>query len=97
MSAVTLWTMDKTVALTGERRHLHKGAAVAPLFIAPKLAPQIQFGPTALAAAIARTATLLPASPELLAHLAASALTRLIREAWRIRPRSGSRALALGF
>ena len=24
-------------------------------------------------------------------------LTRLIREAWRIRPRSGSRALALGF
>ena len=75
MSAVTLWTMDKTVALTGERRHLHKGAAVAPLFIAPKLAPQIQFGPTALAAAIARTATLLPASPELLAHLAASALS----------------------
>jgi len=26
-----------------------------------------------------------------------TALTRLIREAWRIRPRSGSRALALGF
>jgi hypothetical protein len=32
-----LWTMDKTVALTGERRHRHKGGAVAPLFIAPEL------------------------------------------------------------
>jgi len=29
--------------------------------------------------------------------LIGSELTRLIREAWRIRPRSGSRALALGF
>jgi hypothetical protein len=70
-----LWTMDKTVALTGERRHWHKGGAVAPLFIAPELAPQIQFGPTALAAAIARTATLRHAPPELLMHMAASALS----------------------
>ena len=30
-------------------------------------------------------------------HFKFGALARLIREAWRIRPRSGSRALALGF
>lgn len=75
MNALTLWTMDKTVALTGDRRHLHKGPPVAPLFIAPKLAPQIQFSPTALAAAIARTATLRHAPPALLVHLAVSALS----------------------
>lgn len=75
MSALTLWTMDKTVALGGERRHLHKGALVAPAFSAPPLAPQIQFSPTALAAAMARTATLRNAPPELLTHIRDSALS----------------------
>ncbi|MFA5964721.1 MAG: hypothetical protein WC804_11945 [Sphingomonas sp.] len=75
MSALTLWTMDKTVALGGERRHLHKGALVAPAFSAPPLAPQIQFSPTALAAAMARTATLRNAPLELLMHIRDSALS----------------------
>ena len=75
MSALALWTMDKTVALGGERRHLHKGALVAPAFSAPPLAPQIQFSPTALAAAMARTATLRNAPPELLTHIRDSALS----------------------
>ena len=67
--------MDKTVALGGERRHLHKGALVAPAFSVPPLAPQIQFSPTALAAAMARTATLRNAPPELLTHIRDSALS----------------------
>lgn len=75
MSTLALWAADKTVALTGQRRHLHKGAMVAPAFTAPVLAPHIQFGPTALAAAIARTATLRNASPALLAHMKDSALS----------------------
>ena len=75
LSKLALWAADKTVALTGQRRHLHKGAMVAPAFTAPLLAPQIQFGPTALAAAIARTATLRNAPPALLAHMKDSALS----------------------
>lgn len=75
MSALALWTMDKTVALGGERRHLHKGGPVAPAFSAPPLASQIQFSPTALAAAMARTATLRNAPPELLTHIRDSALS----------------------
>jgi hypothetical protein len=75
VSALALSTMDKTVALGGERRHLHKGALVAPSFSAPPLAPQIQFPPTALAAAMARTATLRNAPPKLLTHIRDSALS----------------------
>lgn len=75
MSTLALWAADKTVALTGQRRHLHKGAMVAPAFTVPVLVPQIRFGPTALAAAIARTATLRNAPPALLAHMKDSALS----------------------
>lgn len=75
MSLLALWAADKTVTLTGHRRHLHKGTLVAPAFTAPSLAPQIQFGPTALAAAIARTATLRHAPAGLLAHMKDSALS----------------------
>lgn len=75
MSSLALWTVDKTVSLTGERRHLHKGAPVAPAFVAPPLEAHIQFSPTALAAAIARTATLRAAPPAALARLATSVLS----------------------
>ncbi|CAH0498768.1 hypothetical protein [Novosphingobium sp. CECT 9465] len=75
MSKLALWAADKTVALTGQRRHLHKSAMVAPAFTAPVLVPQIRFGPTALAAATARTATLRNAPPALLAHMKDSALS----------------------
>lgn len=75
MRNLALWTVDKTVALTGERRHLHKGTHVAPAFVPPALALHIQFSPTALAAAIARTATLRTAPPTTLARLATSVLS----------------------
>ncbi|RQW40603.1 hypothetical protein [Novosphingobium sp. LASN5T] len=72
MSSVALWTSGKTVALTGQQRHRHKGA-IATDFTAPALAPAISFNATALSAAIARTATLRAAPPELLAHIGDSA------------------------
>jgi hypothetical protein len=75
MSTLALWNADKTVALTGQCRHLHKGTLVAPAFTAPTPVPHIQFGPTALAASIARTATLRNAPPQLLAHIRDSALS----------------------
>jgi hypothetical protein len=75
LTMLALWAAEKTVALTGQRRHRHKGAVVTPAFAAPVLAPQIQFGPTALVAAIARTATLRNAPPALLAHMKDSALS----------------------
>lgn len=71
----TLWIDDKTVAMTGERRHRHKGKPIAPGFSQLALAGMITFGPTALAAAIARTATLRTAAPELLSHYRDSALS----------------------
>lgn len=70
-----LWSVDQTVALTGHRRHLHRGPVVAPAFTEPMLARSIQFGPTALAASIARTATLRAAPPELLVHMRDIALS----------------------
>ncbi|WP_299176984.1 hypothetical protein [uncultured Brevundimonas sp.] len=73
--STTLWIDDKTVAMTGERRHRHKGKPIAPGFSQPALAGTITFGPTALAAAIARTATLRTADPELLSHYRDSALS----------------------
>lgn len=65
LSTLALLAADKTVALTGQCHHFHKGAVVAPAFTAPVLAPHIQFGPTTLAAGIARNATLrhAPAAP----------------------------------
>lgn len=75
LSTLALWAADKTVAPTGQRRHRHQGAVEAPAFTAPVLAPHIQFRPTALAAAIARTATLRNAAPALLALIKDSALS----------------------
>jgi hypothetical protein len=62
------------VALTGQRRHLHKGAMVAPAFTAPVLAPHIQFDqppwPQRRAHRYLRNAP-----PVLLAHMKDSALS----------------------
>jgi hypothetical protein len=73
-STVALWSTQKTVSLTGHHRHRHAPSPVAPNFEAPRAAAHIAFGPTALAAAIARTATLRDAPPELLSRLKYSAL-----------------------
>jgi hypothetical protein len=73
-STLAVWNAEKIVPLTGHRHHRHGPSPVAPDFQAPVPAASISFGPTALAAAIARTATLRSAPPQLLARLKDSAL-----------------------
>jgi hypothetical protein len=73
-SALAIWSAQKIVPLTGHRHHRHVPSLVAPEFQAPAPAASISFGPTALAAAMARTATLLNAPPALLSRLKDSAL-----------------------
>ena len=73
-SNIAVWNTQKTVELSGHRRHRHAGSAVASEFEAPRPASHISFGPIALAAAIARTSTLLSATPELISRLRDSAL-----------------------
>lgn len=73
-STLAVWNAQKIVPLTGHRHHRHAPSPVALDFQAPAPAASISFGPTALAAAIARTATLLNAPPELLWRLKDSAL-----------------------
>jgi len=72
--AAGLWGGSKTVAITGHTRHRHTPSPVVPGFKAPGLPPDLSFGPTALAAAIARTATLRNAPVELLSRWRDSAL-----------------------
>ena len=73
-STRAIWNTQKTVSLTGHSRHRHEQGPLAMAFQAPPPASHISFGPTALAAAIARTATLRNAPPELLSRLKNSAL-----------------------
>ncbi|XKM40700.1 hypothetical protein A4U53_033210 [Rhizobium ruizarguesonis] len=72
-----LWDVDVTVGLTTHTKHRHVPSPVTPLFQAPGAAPALTFGPIALAAAVARTATTRPARPRLLAGLQKSALAHL--------------------
>jgi hypothetical protein len=55
----------KTITVTGHSRRRHKPGPVAPRFAAPTVSSTLSFGPTALAAALARTATLQGAPPEM--------------------------------
>jgi hypothetical protein len=71
-STLAVWNAQKIVPLTGHRHHRHAPGPVVPDFQAPAPAASISFGPTALAAATARTATLLNAPPELLSRLKAA-------------------------
>ncbi len=61
----TLWSATKAITVTGHTRHRHKPSPVAPQFEAPTIGSTLTFGPIALAAAIARTATLQGAPPEM--------------------------------
>src|SRR5258708_14885696 len=72
--AAGLWGGSKTVAITGHTRHRHTPSPVVPGFKAPSLPSDLSFGPTALATAIARTATLRNAPVELLSRWRDSAL-----------------------
>lgn len=57
ISIAGLWSADKAVALTGYTSHRHDGSPIASLFSAPQRTLSLRFGPLALAAAVARTAT----------------------------------------
>jgi hypothetical protein len=78
MSAVgapsSLWSTVKNVPLTGHSFHRHKPNPVSLGFKAPNPSLNLSFGPTALAAAIARTATLRNAPIDLLKHWRNAAL-----------------------
>lgn len=77
ISMTELWDVDVTVGLTTHTKHRHVPSPISPLFQAPEAAPTLTFGPIALAAAIARTATARPARQRLLAGLQKSALAHL--------------------
>lgn len=74
---IAVWRAQKNVSLTGHSRHPHNPSPVSLGFIAPAVSGNLTFGPIALAASIARTATLLAAPPEMLAHWKDMALMRL--------------------
>jgi len=57
ISIAGLWGAEKAVALTGYTPHQHLSGPIAPDFTAPKCVSNLTFGPIALAAAVARTAT----------------------------------------
>jgi hypothetical protein len=56
-TAVGIWSTDKIVALTAHSKRGHLPSPIAPQFVAPATVANLFFGPIALAAAVARTAT----------------------------------------
>ncbi|MHB8348650.1 MAG: hypothetical protein ACYDHM_16210, partial [Acidiferrobacterales bacterium] len=76
-SVPTIWHVDKTVAVTGQTWHPHSPSPIAAGFKPPEVHSKLIFGPVALAASIARTATLRGAPPEMLARWGDSALTEV--------------------
>ena len=74
-SGLAIWNTQTTVPLTGHRHHRQMRGSVAPTFRAPAPIDSITFSPTALAASMARTATLLNAPAALLLRLRDNALS----------------------
>jgi hypothetical protein len=68
---------DKAVKLATHTQHRHIPSPISPHFVAPVPTQNLRFGPLALAAAVARTATTRHARPQLLAALQRSALPEL--------------------
>lgn len=78
VSTVWLGTSTKLIGLTKHTKHGHVPSPVSPHFVAPPAQPALSFNSTALAAAIARTATTWDGAPvELLDGLQKSALIEL--------------------
>lgn len=77
LSVPTIWRTDKTVAVSGHTLHRHKPSPISSGFEAPATNTALVFGPSALAASIARTSTLRGAPPEMLARWGDSALTQV--------------------
>jgi hypothetical protein len=74
LSAPAIWRVDKIVSVTDHTRHRHSPSPISAGFKPPNAGNTLIFGPTALAASIARTATLRDAPPEMLARWGDSAL-----------------------
>src|SRR5579872_52162 len=77
LSAPAIWRSDKTVSVTGHTRHRHSPSPISAGFKPPNAGMTLIFGPSALAASIARTATLRDAPPEMLASWGNRALTEV--------------------
>jgi hypothetical protein len=77
VSTAGLWDADVTVGLTTHTKHRHVSSPVSAHFEAPGATPILTFGPIALAAAVARTATTRDAPAALLDGLQGSALAQL--------------------
>jgi hypothetical protein len=65
------------VSVTSHTRHRHSTKPISAGFKPPNAGTTLIFGPSALAASIARTATLRDAPPEMLARWGDSALTEV--------------------
>lgn len=77
LSAPAIWRVDKIVSVSGHTRHRHRPSPISAGFNPPNANTTLTFGPSALAASIARTATLRDAPPEMLARWGDSALTEV--------------------
>lgn len=77
LSAPAIWYSDKVVSVTGHTRHRHHPSPISAGFSPPDAGTTLIFGPSALAASIARTATLRNAPPEMLARWGDNALTEV--------------------
>ena len=75
--APAIWRTEKKVSVSGHTRHRHKPSPISSGFEAPAANTTLVFGPSALAASIARTTTLRNAPPEMLARWGDSALTQV--------------------
>jgi hypothetical protein len=77
LSAPAIWRSDKMVPVTGHTRHRHSPSPISAGFKPLNAGTTLIFGPSALAASIARTATLRDAPPEMLTLSGDSALTEV--------------------
>ena len=82
---MAFWRAKKNIVLTGHKFHPHNPSPAPPGFAAPQISKNFTFGfaPTALAASIARTATLRTAPPAMLARWRDAALAEV---QWLIKP-----------
>ncbi len=77
LSAPMIWRTEKKVPVSGHTRHRNSPSPISSGFQPPEANRTLVFGPSALAASIARTATLRDAPPEMLARWGDSALTQV--------------------
>ncbi len=76
-SLTSVWAGEKELALTDRSTHRHKPSSVSAGFVPPSAVDNLVFGPIALAAAIARTSTLLDAPFGMLARWRNNALSEI--------------------